>query len=163
MDSDLVDIIERATQEVMTTMVGFGVQWARALTPEDLPGSGVLSSFSLNGPVSGTAFVVCSPDLACRITSLLLQTECRVVDGEVLDAMGEIANMIVGSVKSVFEAEVGRITLSTPSVRVLGEPHQEGAAKGESITVAFRYNKSSYLSVSFSSQDGIFQGVSNGQ
>jgi len=159
---DLVEIIERATQDVMTTMVGFGVQCDRALSPEQLPDTGVLSTFTLDGAASGTAIVVCSPALACRITSLMLQTECNAVNADVLDAMGEIANMIVGNVKNVVEAEAdaGRVTLSTPTVRVLGGAlNQEGDTKSEFITVAFRYNQSSFLSVSFSSQDGVFQRV----
>ena len=38
------------------------------------------------------------------------------VEGEVLDAIGEIANMIFGNVKTALESEVGDLGLSIPTV-----------------------------------------------
>jgi chemotaxis protein CheX len=150
-ERDLLGIIEAATQDVMTTMAGFTVTCDRATSPDRLPLSGVLSRFDLAGVASGTGFVVCSPDLACRITSRMLQMECTAIDEDVLDAMGEIANMIIGNVKNVFERELGPISLSTPSVSILGSLEEWPA--GDAITVAFTYKDTPLLALSFSDAD----------
>jgi chemotaxis protein CheX len=43
-------------------------------------------------------------------------SDCEGVNEEVLDAMGEVGNMIVGNVKTALEARLGRLGLSTPTV-----------------------------------------------
>lgn len=43
-------------------------------------------------------------------------TECSSVDGEVLDAVAEISNMIFGNVKTALEEHVGPLGLSIPTV-----------------------------------------------
>jgi chemotaxis protein CheX len=43
-------------------------------------------------------------------------TKFPTVDEEVLDAVGEITNMIVGGFKNLLEGHVGRVQMSIPSV-----------------------------------------------
>ena len=43
-------------------------------------------------------------------------TESPAVNEEVLDAVGELTNMIIGNVKTVAEAIVGPLNLSVPTV-----------------------------------------------
>jgi chemotaxis protein CheX len=106
-----------ATQEVFTSMLGSEVQLLSG--PEtERPASfdGVISLIGLVGAVIGNGSLVCSAEAACRLSSRLLAAEFSTVDEEVLDAVGEISNMIVGGFKTLLEIHVGRVQMSIPSV-----------------------------------------------
>ena len=60
--------------------------------------------------------ISCTPALACRICSQMLMTESTAVDEEVLDAVAELTNMIIGSVKTDLEQHLGPLGLSIPTV-----------------------------------------------
>ena len=47
---------------------------------------------------------------------MMMLSEYSAIDDEVLDSMGEIANMIVGNVKTEMESRFGPMGLSTPTV-----------------------------------------------
>jgi chemotaxis protein CheX len=55
-------------------------------------------------------------DLALKLTGAMFMTEQHEVNDEVLDAMAEMANMIVGNVKTALESELGPLVLSIPTV-----------------------------------------------
>ncbi|MBZ5575794.1 MAG: chemotaxis protein CheX [Acidobacteriia bacterium] len=80
------------------------------------PNDGVVSFIGLAGSWVGTGSIVCSPTLACRICSQMLQTESTAVDEEVLDAVAELTNMIIGGVKTDLERHLGELGLSIPTV-----------------------------------------------
>ena len=77
---------------------------------------GVVSLVGLAGNWTGTGSVACSPALACRICSQLLLTEVQAVNEEVLDAVAELTNMVIGSVKTDLEAHLGPLGISIPTV-----------------------------------------------
>lgn len=77
---------------------------------------GVLSLIGLAGPVVGNGAFVCSAAAACDLSSRLLIWEFSSVDEEVLDAVGEITNMIVGGFKNLLEPYTGQLQLSIPTV-----------------------------------------------
>src|SRR4051794_20576924 len=79
-------------------------------------GDSVEAFVSISGPMVGTGTVSCDTATACRLASAMLMTEVDGVGVEVLDAMGEIANMIIGNVKSAIEDRAGQLWLSVPSV-----------------------------------------------
>src|SRR5437764_2041104 len=54
--------------------------------------------------------------MACRMCACMLMTEATAVDEDVLDAVAEITNMIIGSVKTDLEAQLGPLGLSIPTV-----------------------------------------------
>jgi chemotaxis protein CheX len=68
--------------------------------------------------------------MACRICSSMLMTESSAVDDEVLDAVAELTNMIIGGVKTDLEPSLGPLGLSIPTV-VYGKNFK---AKGAGIT-----------------------------
>jgi len=51
------------------------------------------------GQWSGSGTIRCGGELACIISGKFLKAEYNQVNEEVLDAMGEIANMILGNFK----------------------------------------------------------------
>ena len=77
---------------------------------------GVVALIGLAGEWAGTGAFRCSAEMARKVSGLFLMQEFPAVDQEVLDAVGEIANMVLGNVKTVFEETLGPMGLSIPTV-----------------------------------------------
>ena len=58
----------------------------------------------------------CPSAVACRLASRFLMSEFDSVDDEVLDAFGELTNMIIGNFKTEVEHHLGPMGLSIPTV-----------------------------------------------
>jgi chemotaxis protein CheX len=115
--NEMADMLFAATQEVFTSMLGSEIDRVEcAETERSGPFDGVLSLVGLAGTLIGNGALVCSPKAACDLSSRLLYAEFSQVDEQVLDAVGEITNMIVGGFKNLLEAHVGRMQMSIPSV-----------------------------------------------
>jgi len=119
MDDDfLVKSVISAAKDVCGMMLGLeataGEPYMEANVPTEK--ERVVALIGLAGTWMGTGMISCSPDLACKISSLLLMTECDGVSEDVLDAMAEMANMIYGNVKTELEEQVGGLGLSIPTV-----------------------------------------------
>ena len=71
----------------------------------------------------GAGRISCSAALACRLSGALLMSEYSAVNEDVLDAMAELTNMIIGNVKSTLEEELGSMGLSIPTV-IFGRNYQ---------------------------------------
>ena len=110
--------ISHATAEVFSTMLGveLGPGESAIETGEPEANDGVVSLIGLAGPWVGTGSVTCSPEVACRVCSQMLMTEATAVNEEVLDAVAELTNMIIGSVKNDLEPDLGPLCLSIPTV-----------------------------------------------
>ncbi len=107
-----------ATQNVVSTMFGQEIKIgeARCVTSDPGPTSGLAAIIGLAGNYTGSGIVACTEETACRLAGFLLMDEYKSVNEEVLDAMGEIGNMIIGNVKSELEIQLGTLGLSTPTV-----------------------------------------------
>ena len=113
----LAEMLGAATTDVFTSMLGVDVQLETL--PEEAraaPFDGVLSFIGLVGRVVGNGAVICTATTACDLSSRFLMTEFTHVDEQVLDAIGEITNMIVGGFKNLLEARLGTVHMSVPSV-----------------------------------------------
>jgi chemotaxis protein CheX len=83
----------------------FGSMVRRPLTarPPDAPRTyprDVAGTVAFDGSLTGYVFVVTSRQAARTITASLLETEPGPVDGQLKDAMGEVANMVTGSLRT---------------------------------------------------------------
>jgi chemotaxis protein CheX len=118
LQSLIIDSIRRSAINVFATMLGVELCAGEASIEPDKPdtNNGVVSFVGVAGAWAGTGVVVCSPDLACRICNHMLMTENRAINEEVLDAVAEITNMIIGCVKTDIEVLVGPLGLSIPTV-----------------------------------------------
>ncbi len=135
----IVDYINQSTSNVFSTMLGTELGPGEASIEKGMPevNEGIVSFIGLAGSWAGTGSVVCSPALACRICSLMLMTETESVDADVLDAVAELTNMIVGSVKNDLEPHIGVLGLSIPTV-VFGKNFRtKSAGSAEWIVVRF--------------------------
>ena len=83
-------------------------------TPCTLSASQVTACVHLTGAYVGSVTVQCSEAAAWRVASVLFAAPVETLTGsEVTDAMGEVANMIGGNIKSLVP---GPSTLSLPTV-----------------------------------------------
>jgi chemotaxis protein CheX len=118
LQSLIIESINQSANNVFSTMLGVelgpGSPSIEQSTPDN--NDGVMSFIGVAGAWAGTGSVSCSPTLACRICALMLMTEATSVNEEVLDAVAELTNMIVGNVKTELEREVGPLGLSIPTV-----------------------------------------------
>jgi chemotaxis protein CheX len=114
---EMANMLFAAAREVFTSMLGSDIQ---QLPEPDTERSehfdGVLSLIGLAGAVIGNGALVCSAGVACDLSSRLLMSEFSAVDEEVLDAVGEITNMIVGGFKHLLEPYAGQLQMSIPTV-----------------------------------------------
>ncbi|MHB1793567.1 MAG: chemotaxis protein CheX [Acidobacteriaceae bacterium] len=114
---ELYEAVCRATEQVFATMLNLEIEAGPPVFDHDFPGhfDGVMSFVGMAGAWLGTGSLFCSAACARRIASSFLMVEFPSVDAEVLDAMGELANIIIGNVKKTVEQSVGPMALSTPT------------------------------------------------
>ncbi len=134
--ADLSDAIKAATNDVFSTMLGVELKPGEVFLEkqEAAPASGVISLIGLAGPWVGTGSLSCPANFACRIASQMLMTEYPAISEDVLDAVAEITNMIIGNVKTTLENRLGSMLLSTPTV-IYGRNFQTRSARNQEWTV----------------------------
>ncbi len=118
-ENDLIsDAIERATKEVFETMLGAEAQRMEGNKPSE-PEPGVVSLVGLTGDWSGTGTVSCSPGGARLVAERMLLLELNegdFINDDVLDAVAELTNMIVGNIKNILSENFGEMAISIPTV-----------------------------------------------
>jgi chemotaxis protein CheX len=134
--SEIGDYIRHAANDVFATMLGLEIRGAElALSPVNTHAR-VTALLGLTGEWSGSGQVSCDPALACSIAGQFLMAEYGEVNDEVLDAIAELANMIVGNVKTAMEDRLGPMGLSTP-VMISGEFETRVVGNPAWVTVPF--------------------------
>jgi len=111
------DLLLQAAQEVFETMVFMDLDKAE-WTDQRIEGESLLGSITFTGPMEGCLSVCC--DLPCArsiaLNMLGLDSPNELSEADVYDAMGEIANMIMGSLKARLGGEYSNLQVSIPSV-----------------------------------------------
>jgi chemotaxis protein CheX len=134
---DIGAIIKSATIDVFSTMLSMELTPQEILTEHTVSApnaSGVVSIIGIAGVWSGTGGLAMTGGLARKLSEQFLMTQCPEVNDDVLDAVGEITNMIIGNVKTVLEDRLGPMGLSTPSV-IFGRNFQTRTARSHEWTV----------------------------
>jgi chemotaxis protein CheX len=133
---EMVEAIQSATHEVFTTMLNLSL--AEGDPPSEKkplrPGSGVVSLIGLAGTWVGSGSLILTAEFACKIASQLLMAEYQEIDDDVLDAVAEVTNMIMGNVKTVLETRLGAMGLSIPTI-IYGKNFQTRSAGSQEWTV----------------------------
>lgn len=138
--TEIVSIIERSSRDVFTTMLGLPIepQPAYVETGDPAPVDGIVALVGIGGAWTGAGRIYCSPEFACQVAGGLLGTSYHNVNEEVLDAVAEVANMIIGNVKTGLEEHLGLLGLSIPTV-IFGKRYQARSLKAhETVVVPFR-------------------------
>lgn len=135
----LAEIVREATDQVFSTMLGMSVEAGEAFmeTSGTGPFHGVIALVGLAGQWTGSGRISCTPQFACRVCAGLLMSEYEAVNEEVLDAVAEVSNMIIGNVKTTLEEEVGPLGLSIPTVIFGRNYHARSAGISEWTVVPF--------------------------
>ncbi len=114
----IVELVRHATKDVFGTMLGIELEDCEAKLDVTVPGptEGVVALVGLAGQWAGSGTFCCSAESAKRVAGQLLMQEFKAIDDEVLDAIGEVTNMVLGNVKTALEEELGPMGLSIPTV-----------------------------------------------
>ncbi len=114
----IVASLSAAAYEVFTVMLATDLVTGEPYSEKNPPGckDTLVSLIGLAGDWTGTGGIRCTADTACRMASAFLMTEYDAVNSEVLDALAELTNMIVGNFKLLMEPHTGPLGLSIPSV-----------------------------------------------
>jgi len=115
---EVADAVRRAAAEVLSTMLSLEATPKEMYTENLALGDaeGVVSFIGLTGQYAGTGGLQCTSDTACHLSSKFLMTEFAAVNEEVLDAFGELTNMIIGNFKTEMENLAGPMGMSIPTV-----------------------------------------------
>ncbi len=120
---DISRDIEAATKVLFETMIMLDLKFVDAsLTAGTFFKSEVASFVSFMGKYHGLVGVFCTRKFATQIASSMLMSEFQEFTAEIIDAIGEVSNMIAGNVKTKITADYGEMMLSIPMVIIGGEP-----------------------------------------
>jgi chemotaxis protein CheX len=117
MDQRVIPHLVKATQEVFETMVfkslqpGAPVEGLAAAT-----GANVVASVGFAGAQSGLVAFHSSTETAKEIAGAMLGISAAEVDGEMADAMGEVANMIAGGFRLKLKSDGTDVGITVPTV-----------------------------------------------
>jgi chemotaxis protein CheX len=119
---EIEQAVSKASREVFETMLNLPLEVdPSVIEPQSF--HGVVALVGVAGSWTGTGHISCSPEFAQRLAGALLMAEYDSVNDDVLDAVAEVANMIVGNVKTFFEEKLGPLGLTVPTV-IYGRNYQ---------------------------------------
>lgn len=114
----ITEMVTAVTTDVFRTMLDMevfpGEHYVEKGSTESY--DGLVALVGIAGGWTGIGSVFSSSGLAMKVTSKMFMVDVQSVNLEVLDAMSELANMIIGNFKSLLEAELGPLGLSIPTV-----------------------------------------------
>ncbi len=114
----LLTTLVSATEEVFDTMLALPLQAKAPVTgPLEVPAN-VVATVAFAGHRRGLVVVYSSLAAARQITSSMLGIPVHEVNGEVPDAMGEIANMVAGTFRNRLAAVEPSSDISVPTVTI---------------------------------------------
>ena len=123
----LAETMFDSTKEVFETMVFMDMEKAAEPLPS-IEGDAILSSITFTGDIEGCMSLCCSTDCARLIAQNMLgmEPEEQISNSDISDAMGEIVNMVIGSIKGKVQESMGTINLSTEFRRTATAMGQDG-------------------------------------
>ncbi len=130
-----------STQEIFSSMIMLevapGAPFKRGNAPLTNSISGIIG---LAGTTKGMLAIHLPNDAALAVTTAFLGMDVEEIDEDVKDAIGELANMLGGSLKSVLDPGGSDIKLSMPST-VYGEEYSiDCLADAETVAVPFSFD-----------------------
>lgn len=141
-----VQDISACTQEIFSTMIMLEVTQGEAFrrTDSNLKNS-VSGIVGLAGETKGMLSIHLPEKAALAVTTAFLGMEVEEVDEDVCDAIGELANMLGGSLKAAIDPGGSKVQLSMPST-IHGEEYTiDCLADAELISVPFKFAEHEFL------------------
>ena len=115
--TSLSDTLLDSAKEVFETMIFMDIQE----TPEPdqkIEGNALLGTITFKGKIKGCFAICCNAPCAKTIAANMLGMDQidDVSDADICDALGEVTNMIMGSIKARIQDNIGNVDVSIPSV-----------------------------------------------
>ncbi len=138
--------IADATQEIFSSMVMLDVSSGEPFKRAD---SKLVNSISgiigLAGEIKGMLAIHLPDKAALAVTTAFLGMDVDKIDEDVCDAIGELANMLGGSMKAILDPSGSKVQISMPSA-IHGEDYAvDCLADAELVTVPFTFNELTFL------------------
>jgi chemotaxis protein CheX len=134
-----VETVQNITDEVWPSLVGDGEAFVPV--PVAPPAEVVSAWVTISGPWNGAVVLTCAPATAEALAESVLMTRPPTVvdDEDVADALGELANILGGNIKSVLP---GPSALGLPQIGTAPETGRlddvrriNGQWRGQSLTI----------------------------
>ncbi|MBV1877295.1 MAG: chemotaxis protein CheX [Pseudomonadales bacterium] len=125
MDRDFVNSFLDSTSNVLATMAAmdFSVGHPR-FKKEELPISNITGMIAMSSPQAvGTLVISFTEPVILSLASRMLMETVDEINGEVIDLVGELTNMVTGGAKRVLEEKGFDFDMATPVV-IQGENQQ---------------------------------------
>ena len=136
-NEQISDAIRQSTAVVFATMLNLEVSPGDLSQQTDPPPlNGVMALLGFTGEWLGTGVFYCQESLACRVSSVMMLNKICEINNDVLDAVGELANMVLGNFKDKLEPFAGPLAMSIPTV-VYGRNFQTRPAHRNWLIVPF--------------------------
>ena len=130
--------IANATHEIFSSMIMLDVTAKEALRRTDPTFHHSISGIiGLAGSIKGNLAIHLPSTVATAVTTAFLGMEVEEVGEDVCDAIGELANMLAGAIKTALDPSGSDIKLSMPSTVYGDEYSLDCFDKGISIMVPF--------------------------
>jgi chemotaxis protein CheX len=143
---DLNKSISQATQEIFQTMLMMEANPGQAITERP---KGFVNSISaivgMAGVNKGMLAIHIPASTALIITSSFLMMEVTEVDDDVKDAIGELANMVAGSIKADLTEQGMEFKLSIPSVVCGAEYEIACLTESDGVSIPFSIEGGEFL------------------
>ena len=156
---DIARDIADATKTLFKSMIMMDLKYNHVVLADETHIKTDVTSFvSFMGKYHGIVGIFCSQSFSLQVASSMLMENFTKFTTEVIDAIGEISNMIAGNVKTKITADYGEMDLSIPITFIGGgtvTPVEENksAASNSSILCI---TKELWLLTNFSSDKETF-------
>jgi len=137
-EEQLSSFVIDATRDIFSTMIMMELRNESPLAETiDHFHDSISGMVGFAGIYSGALSIHCPLSLARKITSSMLGMECDEIDDDINDALGEIANMLGGSIKHMLSTSGLDVKLSTPTV-ISGENYKvKSLSDSNSVVIPF--------------------------
>ncbi|MCL2793171.1 MAG: chemotaxis protein CheX [Spirochaetaceae bacterium] len=128
------------TKSTFSTFIGTELSVGRPFFKEknEINEWDISGIIGLSGEARGAVVISMRTGLAARLTGMLTGKQHEVIDEEVVDAIGEIVNIIAGNAKKGLE-EIFRLVISLPTI-VQGQRHQIKWPQGQTRIICIPCN-----------------------
>lgn len=137
--------ITEATQEIFSSMIMLDVTPGEPFKrKDDILTDSISGIIGLAGATKGLLAIHLPEKAALAVTTAFLGMDVEKIDEDVRDAVGELANMLGGSLKSVLDPSGSDIQLSMPSAIHGDEYSVDCLAGAQTVTVPFHFEDHSF-------------------
>lgn len=141
LDRDLGQCIVKATTEVFRTMMGLKIVAGDVVIEQaQIRRAEVIGSIGVAGFLTGSISLFLSKALARRAVAamLLVDDASQLADSDLVDAVGEVTNMVGGSIKTALFQKTPLFDISVPSVYLGDDLQRRSISDDLCFLVPFR-------------------------